>query len=190
MWLDLEFQFTATTIMSMTTRSSDLEDWMSGANLQTEGHVGMESQCQKGPEETGASGSSPSHLPSWSPATGLLPNCPNARYYLGIHVTLTKETGVVPPPSHTWIAPLVEDMLHYASTGLNEAMVTGPGRAVLFYGRHSLGEDLSPDKSRDATFMLTGVGTWVAKPAHLAADPLTIQEGWREIAQAITECWI
>ena len=30
--------------------------------------------------------------------------------------------------------------------------------------------------------MLTGVGTWVGKPAYLAADPLTIQEGWQEIA--------
>ena len=54
--------------MSMATRSSDLEDQMSGANLQTEGHAGMESQHQKGPEETGMLGSFPSHLPSWSPA--------------------------------------------------------------------------------------------------------------------------
>ena len=69
-------------------------------------------------------------------------------------------------------------------------MVTGPGRAVLFYGRHSLGEGLSPDEARDATFMLTGVGMWVGKPAYLPADPLTIQEGWQEIAQAITECQI
>ena len=92
-------------------------------------------------------------------------------------MTLTKETGAVPPPSHAWIAPLVEDMLHYARTGLTEAVVTGPSRAVLFYGRFSLGEGLSPDESRDATFMLIGAGTWVGKPAYLAADPLTIQEG-------------
>ena len=38
--------------------------------------------------------------------------------------------------------------------------------------------------------MLTGAGTWVGKPAYLAADPLAIQEGWWEIAWAITECWI
>ena len=84
----------------------------------------------------------------------------------------------------------MEDMLCYARTGLTKAVVTGPGRVVLFYGRHSLGEGLSPDESRDATFMLTGVGTWVGKPAYLAADPLTIQEGWWEITQAITECQI
>ena len=38
--------------------------------------------------------------------------------------------------------------------------------------------------------MLTGAGTWVGKPAYLATDPLTIQEGWQEIAQDITKCWI
>ena len=56
------------------------------------------------------------------------------RYCLGIHVTLTEETGAVPPPSHALTAPLVEDMLHYARTGLTKviAIVTGPGRAVLF----------------------------------------------------------
>ena len=87
-------------------------------------------------------------------------------------------------------APLVEDMLCCARTGLTEAMVTGLGRAILCYERHSLGEGLSPDESRDATFMLKGVGTWVGKPAYLAADPLTIQEGQQEIAWAVTECQI
>ena len=105
-------------------------------------------------------------------------------------MTLTKETGAVQPLSHAWTVPLVEDMLCYARTGLTKAMVTGPGRAVLFYGRHSLGKGLSPDKSRDVIFVLTGVGTWIGKPAYLATDPLTIQEGQQEIAWAITEHWI
>ena len=163
---------------------------MSGANLHTEGHVNMQSQSQKSTEEMGALGSSPSHLPSWSLARRPLPSHPNTRYCLGIHMTLTEETGAVPPLSHTWTVPLVEDMLCYARTGLTEAVVMGPGRAVLFYGRYSLGEDLSPGESRDTAFMLTGVGTWVGKPVYLATDPLTIQTGWQEIAWAITECWI
>ena len=163
---------------------------MSGANIQTEGHTGIEFQCRKGPEEMGALGRSHSCSPSWSSARGLLPNHPNTRHCLGIHVTLTEETGAVPPPSHAWTVPLVEDMLHYARTGLTKAMVTGPGRAVLFCGRCSLGEGLSPGQSRDAAFMLIGVGTWVGKPAYLATDPLTIQEGQQEIAQAITKCQI
>ena len=66
----------------------------------------------------------------------------------------------------------------------------GPGRSVLFYGRCSLGEGLSPDESRDATFVLTGESTWVGKQAYLATDPLTIQEGQWEIVQAITKCQI
>ena len=53
-----------------------------------------------------------------------------------------------------------------------------------------MGEGLSLGESRDTTFVLTGVGTWVGKPAYLATDPLTIQEGHQESAQAITECQI
>ena len=68
------------------------------------------------------------------------------------------------------MAPLVEDMLHDARTGLTETVVTGPGRAVLFYGRHSMGEGLTMDVARDATYPLTRAGTWVGKLAYLAAD--------------------
>ena len=75
------------------------------------------------------------------------------------------------------MAPLVEDMLHDVRIGLTEAVVTGPGRVVLFYGRHSLGEGLTTDEARDATFLLTGVGMWIGKPAYLSANPMTIQEG-------------
>ena len=50
-------------------------------------------------------------------------------------MTLTEELGAITQPSHTWMAPLVEDMLREARTGLTEAVVTGPGREVLFYGR-------------------------------------------------------
>ena len=88
-----------------------------------------------------------------------------------------EELGAVPPPSHSWMAPLVEDMLHDVRIGLTKAVVTGPGKAVLFYGRHSLGEGLTTDEARDATFLLTGVGTWVGKPAYLSANSMTIQEG-------------
>ena len=54
------------------------------------------------------------------------------KYCLEIHVTLTEELGAVPPPSHSWMAPLVEDILCDARTGLTKAVVTGPGRAVSF----------------------------------------------------------
>ena len=124
-----------------------------------------------------ALGSSPSCLMSWSPARRLLSSHPNTKHCLETHVTLTEELGAVPPPSYSWMAPLVEDMLHDVRTRLTEAVVTGPGRAVLFYGRHSMGEGLTGDEARDATFLLTGAGMWVGKSAYLATDLMTIQEG-------------
>ena len=93
----------------------------------------------------------------------------------------------MPPPSHAWMAPVAEDMLQEARAGLTEAVVIGPGRVILFYGRHLMGEGLKVDEARDATFLLTGVGTWVGKSAYLTADPMTIQEGRRAIAQAISD---
>ena len=75
------------------------------------------------------------------------------------------------------MTPLVEDMLHDVRTGLTKVVVTGPGKAVLFYGRHSLGQDLTTDEAKDATFLLTRAGSWVGKPAYLSANPMTIQEG-------------
>ena len=44
-----------------------------------------------------------------------------------------------------------------------------------------MGDGLTADKARDATFLLTGAGTWGEKLAYLAADPMTIQEGKRAI---------
>ena len=76
---------------------------------------------------------------------------------------INRRIGAIPPPCHSWMAPLVEDMLHEARTGLTRAVVTGPGRVVLFYWRCSMGEGLMADEARDATFLLTGAGTWVGK---------------------------
>ena len=131
--------------MSMGAKSSDLAEEMSGASLQVNGQ--MEDH------------SSPSCSPLWSPAQRLLSGCPNMKYCLEIQVILTEELEAIPPPSHPWTAPLVEDMLREARTGLTEAVVIGPGRAILFYGRCSLGEGLKVDEVRDATFLLTGAGT-------------------------------
>ena len=174
--------------MSMAAKLSNLVDKTSGVNLQTEGHVDMPPQSAKDLRELEASDSSPSCSPSWSPAWRLLSGHPNTKHCLEICVTLTEELGAVPPPSHSWMAPFIEDMLHDARTGLTEAVVIGPGRAVLFYGRCFMGEGLTTDEATDATFLLTGAGTWVGKLTYLTADPMTIQEGRRVIAQAISDC--
>ena len=95
--------------MSMAAKSSDLGNRTSGANPQTEGHADAPSQSAKDLWELEASGSSPSHSSSWSPARRPLSCHPNMKHCLEIHVTLTEELGAVPPPSHSWTAPLVEE---------------------------------------------------------------------------------
>ena len=135
----------------------------------------MPSYSAKDLWEFEALSSSPSHLPSWSPVRRLLSSHPNTKPCLEIHVTLTDELGAVPP--HCWMAPLVEDMLHDVSTGLTKAVVTGPGGAFLFYDRHSMQEGLTADDAKDATFLLTGAGTWVGNSAYLIIDPMIFQEG-------------
>ena len=173
--------------MSMAAKLSDLGNETSGVNLQMEGHLDMPPQNAKDLWELEASDSSPSCLPSWSPAWRLLSSYPNTKHCLEICVTLAEELGAVPPPSHSWMVPLMEDMLHDARTGLTEVVVMGPGRAVLFYGRHSMGEGLTADEARDATFLLKGAGMPVGKWAYLNADPMTIQEGRRAIPQAVSD---
>ena len=163
--------------MPMAAKSSNLGNRTFEVNLQMEGPAEVPSQSAKDLWELEALGSSPSHLPSWSPSRRLPSSHPNMKHCLEIHVTLTEELGAVPPPSHSWMAPLVEVILCDIRTGLTEAVVTGPGRAVLFYGRHSLGEGLTTGKARDAAFLLTGAGMWVGKLAYLTANPMTTQEG-------------
>ena len=54
--------------MSMAAKSSDLVDKMSGTNLQMDGHAEVPTQSAKDLQEPEEEDSSPSHLPSWSPA--------------------------------------------------------------------------------------------------------------------------
>ena len=180
----------ATNFVSMAAKSSDLVDETSGTNPQTENHMDVLTQSAKDLWEPEASDSSPFHLPSWSLARRPPSSCPNMKYCLEICVILMEELGTVPPCPHSWIAPLVKDMLHDARTGLTKAVVMGPGRAVLFYGRCSMGEGLTMDEARDATFLLTGAGTWIVKLAYLTAYPMTIQEGKRAIAQTVSDHWV
>ena len=43
------------------------------------------------------------------------------------------------------------------------------------------------DEARDAAFLLIGAGMWVGKLAYLTGNPMTIQEGKRAIAQAVSD---
>ena len=161
----------------MVAKLSDLGNRTYGDNPQMEGPMDMPPQSAKELWDSEALGSSLSHLPSCSLARRPLSSHPNMKHCLEIHVTLTEELGTVPPISHSWMAPLVEDMLWDVRTGLTKVVLIGPGRAFLFYGRHSLGGGLTTDKARNSTFLLTRADTWVGKLAFLTTDPMTIQEG-------------
>ena len=160
---------------------------MTEANLQADGLVEEPAQRAADQQEMEEEDSSPHNSPTWSPVQRLPTGHLNTNYCLSIQVTLTDELGDVLPPLHAWMAPVVEDMLQETRAGLTEAVVIGPGRAILFYGRCSMGEGLKADEARDAAFLLTGAGTWVRKLAYLTADPMMLQEGKRAIACAISD---
>ena len=88
---------------------------------------------------------------------------------------------------HAWQAPAVEDMLQDSKSGLTEAVVMGPGWAVLFYGRQSPGEGLHLGKVWEPMFMLSGAINWVGNLAQLNTNTLSLWEGQQLIVQAITE---
>ena len=171
----------------MAAKLSNLSDKTSEANLQVDGQVDKPAQGAADWWETEEEDSSFHHSPMWSPVQRPPLGHLNMKHCLEIQVTLTDELGDVPPPSHAWMAPVVEDMLQEARAGLTEAVVTSPGRAIPFYRTHLMGEGLKADKARDATFLLTGAVTWVGKSAYLTTNPMTIQEGKRAIAQAVSD---
>ena len=130
---------------------------------------------------------SPHDSPMWSPVPRPLTGYPSINYCLSIKAILTDELGDVPPPPHAWMVPVVEDMLRDVRARLTEAIVIGPGEAILFYGKCSMGEGLTVDEARDATFSITGDGTWVGKLAYLTADPIMLPEGKRAITRAVSD---
>ena len=100
-------------------------------------------------------------------------DCPGTWYCLEIQVTSTKDGGTTPPPPHTLQVPVMVDMLQDGKSGLTEAVVMAPGQAILFYGRQPLG-GLSLGKVWDATFMLSGVISWVGRQAQLNARMISL----------------
>ena len=169
----------------MAAKLSNLGDKTSEANLQVEGQVEKPAQGAADQQETEEEDGSPPNSPTWSPVQRPPLGCLNMKHCL--EMTLTDEFRDVPPPPHAWMAPVVENMLQEARAGLTEAVVISPGRAILFNGRHLMGEGLKADEARDAAFLLTGAGMWVGKSAYLIANLMTIQEGRRAIAQAISD---
>ena len=163
----------------MATWSSDLDNQKSGATVWMEGHTLTPPNGWDGPEETEASSRTPLHSPSQSQVRRQMPDHLETWYCLEIQVNPTEDWGVTLPPPHAWQVPVVK-------SGLTEAVVTGPGQAILFYGKQSLGEELSFGEAWDATFMLSGAISWVSKQAQLNANAVSLWEGQWLITQAIT----
>ena len=108
----------------MAAKSNDLVDKTSEANLRVDGQMKKPAQGAVDLQETEEEDSSPLCLLTWSPVQRPPLGCINMKHCLEIQVTLTDELGDVPPPSHSWMALLVEDMLQEARAGLTEAVVT------------------------------------------------------------------
>ena len=160
---------------------------MTEANLQVDSLEERPAQRAVDRHEMEEDDSSPHDSLMWSPILRLPTGHPSMNYCLSIKAILTDELGDVPPPLHAWTVPVVEDMLRDIRARLTEAVVIGPGKAILFYGRHSMGEGLMADEARDAAFLITGDGTWVGKPAYLTANPTMLPEGKRAITRAISD---
>ena len=92
-WPYLEFQFTATNLVSMAAKSRDLVDKTSGANLQVDGHVEVPTQSAKDLQEPEEEDSSPSHSQSWSPARRLPSSCLNTKYCFGDTSDINRRIG-------------------------------------------------------------------------------------------------
>ena len=95
----------------MTAKMSDRGDNMTEVNPQAEGLREEPAQRAADGQEIEEGDSSPHNSLMWSPVqrppTGHL----NTNYCLSIQVILTDELGDVPPPSHSWTTPVIEDML-------------------------------------------------------------------------------
>ena len=173
--------------MSMAAKTSDRGDNKTEANLQMDSLEERLALKAADHHEMEEEDSSSHNSPMWSPVPRLPTGRLSMNYCLLIRATLGDELGDVLPPPHTWMVLVVEDMLRDIRVRLTEAVVIGPGRVILFYGRRSMGEGLMADEARDVAFLITGTRTWVGKPAFLTANPMMLQEGKRAITCAITD---
>ena len=97
--------------MSRAAKLSNLVNKMSEANLQVDGQMEKPAQGVADLWEMEEEDSSPLHLPMWSPIQRLPLGSLNTKHCLEIQVTLTDELGDMPPPSHSWMPLLIEDIL-------------------------------------------------------------------------------
>ena len=109
---------------------------MTEANLQVDSLEERPAQRTVDHHEMKEDESSPHDSPMWSPILRPPAGRPSINYCSSIKAILTDKLGDVLPPLHAWMVPVVEDMLRDITARRTEAVVIGPGKAILFYGRH------------------------------------------------------
>ena len=167
--------------MSMATRSSDLDNQKFVVNVQTKGQPSHHQVAKMALKKQRHLGTPPS---LWQ----------RSKHQTALRLGIVWKFKLCWPkmvkwhhPPHAWQAPMEEDMLWDGISGLMEAVVTGPGQAILLYGRWYLGEGLSLGKAWETMFILSGDTSWIGKQAQLKANPVCLGEGWWLMTQIITE---
>lgn len=110
-------------------------------------------------------------------------------YYIRVRVTLTGQAPYGPPDSYAWTPEIVNNLLRIQDPDFTEALITGPGEAVVFYGRRTRGEGLTEAQAEISRARLSANVMWVAQSARLTADPVPVGDG-RRIAQGAARAGI
>ena len=109
-------------------------------------------------------------------------------YCIHVRVTLGEGGGNKPPPPHAWSGLLIVDMFQEGlEEQITEAVVLASGEVVLFFGRQSLKEGLPLGNTRDVGFSLMDPINWAGRSAHVETTINTLQEGCKDIADAVVE---
>ena len=129
-----------------------------------------------------------SQLPELPQTHSLTPD-DQMHYCIHIRVTLEEGRGYLPQPSHTWNGLLITDILQEACPGdcITNAVVLAPGEAILFFGRCSCNEGLLYRNAQDVELGLKSSITWAGRTTQVEVTVNTVQEGHRDIADAIME---
>ena len=120
---------------------------------------------------------------SLSPKKTDSPLLERAKYCLEIRVTLSYPSVSHLPPKSTWIGPIIVEELRGVRV-LTEAIVLGPGRAVLFYGCRSQGEGLDALEADQEAEHLEWIDHWVNHHACLEAFTLSVAARRQAASQA------
>ena len=92
-------------------------------------------------------------------------------------------------PDELWRSDVLHDMLSPHFDGLVEAVVTAPRKAILFYGRRSMGEGLTRFRIADCIAALPRLVKWldVGPELKLRYAEKTVKEGRAAVAAALEE---